>query len=175
MFNILKATSPAPVTTAGPTRRWCGGLGKMRGRLEHDCCLFMKMTGLVFRSTRDLVGGWRLQHVAQEYRTVADHQFSTLQTIENLNLAVSSQAVLMKRSAKWWRSVVTQAAIVPSGSRTTPLAGTEQWLQPALERESRSWLACPDVARLWDLLFRNESLRDACLDQPSHKSSKPFP
>src|ERR1022692_4430222 len=41
-----------------------------------------------------LVGWWRLQHVAEKHCVVRYHQFSAVQTIENLNPVVVSQADL---------------------------------------------------------------------------------
>jgi hypothetical protein len=42
----------------------------------------------------DLVAWWRLQHIAEEYGAVGYGQFSPLQTLYNLDPAVSSQASL---------------------------------------------------------------------------------
>jgi hypothetical protein len=36
----------------------------------------------------DLIGWRRFQHIAEEYRTVAYDQFSLMQPIENLDVAV---------------------------------------------------------------------------------------
>ncbi|SPE56735.1 hypothetical protein SBV1_2520003 [Verrucomicrobia bacterium] len=41
-----------------------------------------------------LIAGWRLQHVAQKHGAVCRDEFSALQTLENLNPVVPSQAGL---------------------------------------------------------------------------------
>ena len=42
----------------------------------------------------DLVGWWCLQHVAKKHRAIANHQFSPLQTFENLHPIVPSKSGL---------------------------------------------------------------------------------
>jgi len=104
--------------------------------------------------------------------TVADHQFSTLQTIENLNLAVSSQARLDEALCKVWRSVVTQAAIVPSAR------GPRRWPYRSGFNRPRT-----RITKLGSMPGRSSSLGSVISERivtrcvfgsPSHKSSKPF-
>src|SRR5580658_5804774 len=118
MLSILKAMRPVPANSSKPTTT----IGRrLRQNAMRD--LNMGSSSNELKVALGLVGWWRLQHVAKKHCVVRYDEFSAVQTIENLNTVVVSQADLDDSLHKMVTIGCTQAVIVPSASRTTPFAG----------------------------------------------------
>ncbi len=88
MLSALNATIPAPRNSNTPTTT----IGR---RLRQNATRDLNMARCLSGNggwAFDLIRWRRLQHVAQEHGPVAHGEFSRLQTGENLNPAVGSQA-----------------------------------------------------------------------------------
>src|ERR1022692_1463396 len=89
MLSLLKAMRPVPANSSKPTTT----IGRrLRQNAMRD--LNMGSSSNEMKAALELVAWWRLQHVAKKHGVVGYDQFSALQTIENLNPVVVSQADL---------------------------------------------------------------------------------